>query len=279
MTYKDYLLLARKINKKNEQINKIILLQFINKDLSWLYANLNQTVIINFLPSYLTVIKKIVAGYPWQYIVGYQWFLDRKFIVNNSVLIPRSETEELVKNVFVYAQNIFNNDNLTVLDLGTGSGAIAISLALEKPNWDIVASDISKNALNIAKINNDNFNLNNIKFIKSDIFINLKDYKFNIIVANPPYVDKTANTFLTHNLQYEPELALFADNKGLYFYEQIFQQCHLVLKQSFLLAFEFGFDQKEALNSLIKKYLPQYNYQFVKDINNKWRMLFIWQAL
>lgn len=279
MTYKDYLLLAKKINKKNEQINKIILLQFINKDLSWLYANLNQTVTTNFLASYLKVIKKIVAGYPWQYIVGYQWFLDRKFIVNNSVLIPRSETEELVKNVFVYAQNIFNNDNLTVLDLGTGSGAIAISLALKKPNWHIIASDISKDALNIAKINNDNFNLNNIKFIESDIFSNLKDYKFNIIVANPPYIDKTVNTFLVDNLQYEPELALFADNKGLYFYEQIFQQCHLVLKQSFLLAFEFGFDQKAALNSLVKKYLPQYNYQFVKDINNKWRMLFIWQAL
>ncbi|WP_425381205.1 peptide chain release factor N(5)-glutamine methyltransferase [Spiroplasma endosymbiont of Polydrusus pterygomalis] len=279
MTYKDYLLLAKKINKKNEQINKIILLQFINKDLSWLYANLNQTVTTNFLPLYLKTIKKIVAGYPWQYIVGYQWFLDRKFIVNNRVLIPRSETEELVKNVFVYAQNIFNNDDLTVLDLGTGSGVIAISLALKKSNWDVIASDISNNALNIAKINNDHFNLHNIKFIESDIFNNLKDYKFNIIVANPPYIDKTANNFLIDNLQYEPELALFAANKGLYFYQQIFQQCHLVLKQSFLLAFEFGFHQKAALNDLIKKYLPQCNYQFVKDINNKWRMLFIWHAL
>lgn len=279
MTYKDYLLSAKKINQENEQINKIILLQFINKDLSWLYANLNQTVATNFLVSYLKIIKKIADGYPWQYVVGYQWFFNQKFIINNNVLIPRSETEELVKNVFVYAQNIFNNDNLTVLDLGTGSGVIAISLALKKPNWEIIASDISTDALNIAKINNDNFKLNNIKFIKSDIFTNLKDYKFNIIVANPPYIDKTANTFLRDNLQYEPELALFADNKGLYFYEQIFQQCYLVLKQSFLLAFEFGFDQKIALNSLIKKYLPECNYQFVKDINDKWRMLFIWRIL
>lgn len=279
MTYKDYLLLAKKINKKNEQINKIILLQFINKDLSWLYANLDQPVTTNFLESYLKLIKKIDAGYPWQYIVGYQWFLDRKFIINNNVLIPRSETEELVKNVFVYAQNIFNNDNLTVLDLGTGSGVIAISLALKKPSWNIIASDISKDALNVAITNNDNFNLDNIKFIESDIFSNLSNHKFNIIIANPPYIDKTANTHLIHNLQYEPALALFANNKGLYFYEQILQQCHLVLTQSFLLAFEFGFDQKEALSNLIKKYLPQYNYQFVKDINNKWRMLFIWQAL
>lgn len=276
MTYRDYLLLAKKINKKNEQINKIILLKFINKDLSWLYANLSQTIAIDFLESYLQLVKKFVAGYPLQYIIGYQWFLDHKFVVDNRVLIPRNETEELVKNVFVYAQNIFNNDNLKVLDLGTGSGAIAISLALKKPNWNIVASDISKDALTIAKINNDNFNLKNINFVESDIFTNLKNHKFNIIISNPPYIDETANTFSKNNLQYEPKLALFADHKGLYFYEVIFQQCHAVLEKSFLLAFEFGFDQKEALTILIKKYLPQYNYKFIKDINNKWRMLFIW---
>ncbi|WP_338978368.1 peptide chain release factor N(5)-glutamine methyltransferase [Spiroplasma endosymbiont of Panzeria rudis] len=279
MTYRDYLLLAKKINKKNEQINKIILLKFINKDLSWLYANLSQTIAIDFLESYLQLVKKFVAGYPLQYIIGYQWFLDHKFVVDNRVLIPRNETEELVKNVFVYAQNIFNNDNLKVLDLGTGSGAIAISLALKKPNWNIVASDISKDALTIAKINNDNFNLKNINFVESDIFTNLKNHKFNIIISNPPYIDETANTFSKHNLQYEPKLALFADHKGLYFYEVIFQQCNAVLEKSFLLAFEFGFDQKEALTILIKKYLPQYNYKFIKDINNKWRMLFIWQTL
>lgn len=279
MTYQDYLLLAKKINRKNEQINKIILLQLLNQDLSWLYANLNQPVTIDFLDSYLALINKIVAGYPFQYIIGYQWFLGHKFVVDDRVLIPRSETEELVKNVFVYAQNIFDNDKLKVLDLGTGSGVIAISLALKQPHWNIVASDISKDALKVAKINNDNFQLNNIKFIESDIFTNLKNHKFNIIVANPPYIDEQANTFVMDNLQFEPKLALFAHNKGLYYYEVIFQQCHIFLEKLFLLAFEFGFDQKESLTILIKKYLPQYNYKFIKDINQKWRMLFIWQAL
>lgn len=280
MTYKDYLWLASKINSQYQHINKIILLDFINKDLSWLYANLNQPVTVDFLDAYLTIIKKFATGYPWQYIVGYQWFLGHKFFVNNKVLIPRSETEELVKNILLISKNIFNNvNNLKVLDLGTGSGVIAISLALEQPNWKIVASDISKDALNIAKINNDNFKLNNITFIESDIFTNLKNHKFNIIISNPPYIDEKAKTFLTHNLQYEPKLALFANNKGLYFYELIFQQCHIFLEKSFLLAFEFGFDQKVALTVFVKKYLSQYNYKFIKDINKQWRMLFIWKVL
>ncbi|WP_342276513.1 peptide chain release factor N(5)-glutamine methyltransferase [Spiroplasma endosymbiont of Nebria brevicollis] len=277
MTYKDYLLAAKHINHNDEKVNKIILLYFIEKDLSWLYANMDTKIEDTFLEQYLLLIEKYVAGYPLQYIIRYEYFYGNKFFVDNRVLIPRSETEELINYVFDYAKNIFHDDKLSILDLGTGSGAIAISVALAKPQWEIVATDISIAALEVAKINGKNYNLNNIKFIESDLFSNLKNHKFNIIISNPPYIDETSDTYLMSNLQYEPKSALFAEENGLLLYKLIFQHCSEFVTKPFLLAFEFGFDQKEVLEILVKKYLYNYHYQFVKDINGKWRMLFVWQ--
>ncbi|WP_375317620.1 peptide chain release factor N(5)-glutamine methyltransferase [Spiroplasma endosymbiont of Virgichneumon dumeticola] len=277
MTYKDYLLAAKHINHNDEKVNKIILLYFIEKDLSWLYANMDAEIENTFLEQYLLLIEKYITGYPLQYIIRYDYFYGNKFFVDNRVLIPRSETEELVNYVFDYAKNIFHDDKLSILDLGTGSGAIAISIALAKPQWKVVASDISIAALEVAKINCKNYNLNNIRFIESDLFSNLKNHKFNIIISNPPYIDETSDTYLMSNLQYEPKSALFAEENGLLLYKLIFQRCSEFVTKPFLLAFEFGFDQKKALEILVKKYLYNYHYQFVKDINGKWRMLFVWQ--
>lgn len=277
MKYKDYLLAANCINKSDEKTNKIILLHFIEKDLSWLYANMDLKIENDFLEQYLYLIEKYVAGYPLQYIVCYQYFYGNKFFVDDRVLIPRSETEELVNYVFEYSKNIFHNDKLSVLDLGTGSGVIAISIALKKPQWKVVASDISVAALEVAKINGKSHNLKNIKFIESDLFSNLKNHKFNIIISNPPYIDQTSDTYIISNLKHEPQSALFAKENGFLLYKLIFQQCANFLSKPFLLAFEFGFDQKEKLEILVKKYLCAYHYEFVKDINGKWRMLFIWQ--
>lgn len=277
MTYKDYLLAAKHINYNDEKVNKIILLYFIEKDLSWLYANMDAEIENTFLEQYLLLIEKYITGYPLQYIIRYEYFYGNKFFVDNRVLIPRSETEELVNYVFDYAKNIFYDDKLSILDLGTGSGAIAISIALAKPQWKVVASDISIAALEVAKINCKNYNLNNIRFIESDLFSNLKNHKFNIIISNPPYIDETSDTYLMSNLQYEPKSALFAEENGLLLYKLIFQRCSEFVTKPFLLAFEFGFDQKKALEILVKKYLYNYHYQFVKDINGKWRMLFVWQ--
>lgn len=279
MTYKDYLFFAKHVNNNDEKANKIILLYVIEKDLSWLYANLDTEIENDFLEQYLLLIKKYVSGYPLQYIIGYQYFYGNKFFVDNRVLIPRSETEELVNYVFDYAKNIFHNDKLSILDLGTGSGVIAISIALIKPQWKVVASDISIAALEVAKINAKNYHLNNIKFIESDLFSNLKNHKFNIIIANPPYINETSDTYHMVNLQYEPKLALFAHENGLSLYKLIFQHCSKFVTKPFLLAFEFGFDQKDALEILLKTYLYDYRYQFVKDANGKWRMLFVWQLL
>lgn len=279
MTYKDYLFFAKHINNNDEKANKIILLYVIEKDVSWLYANLDTEIENDFLEQYLLLIKKYVSGYPLQYIIGYQYFYGNKFFVDNRVLIPRSETEELVNYVFDYAKNIFHNDELSILDLGTGSGVIAISIALAKPQWKVVASDISIAALEVAKINVKNYHLNNVKFIESDLFSNLKNHKFNIIIANPPYINETSDTYHMFNLQHEPKSALFAQENGLFLYKLIFQQYSKFVTKPFLLAFEFGFDQKDALEILLKTYLCDYHYQFIKDVNGKWRMLFVWQLL
>jgi len=278
MTYQDYLLAAKLINH-DEKVNKLILLSFIEKDLPWLYANLHQTINSFFLKSYLALITKYVEGYPFQYLVHYQWFYGHKFFVDPRVLIPRNETEELVSNVLSYSQKIFQEQSLKVLDLGTGSGAIAISLAIAKPTWKIFASDISSDALAVAKINCNNHHLNNVALIKSNLFENLQNQQFNIIIANPPYIDQDSNTF-KNNLKHEPALALFAKNKGLFFYFLILQQCLQFVTKPFLLAFEFGFDQKTALEIIVNQnFNNNYHYQFQKDVKNNWRMLFIWPAL
>ena len=230
---------------------------------------------IEYLKKYLNEneleegLKKLKTGYPAQYIIGDVNFYGNKILVNENVLIPRFETELLVEKTINYIKETFNG-NIKILDIGTGSGAIAISLKKAFPNSEVTAIDISEEALKVAK---ENAKLNNVEinFIKSDILSNVKG-KFDVVISNPPYIDYDEK--IDEKVRkYEPHLALFADDNGLYFYKEIFKNIKSFLKGKFLLAFEIGEKQGKILEEEALKY---FNNVFIeKDFPGKDRFLFI----
>ncbi len=214
-------------------------------------------------------IKKLQEGKPVQYIVGNVDFYDINLLVNENVLIPRFETETLVEKTINYAKKL--KKPLDILDIGTGSGAIAITLAKHLKS-NVLATDISEKALEIAKKNAIRNNVQ-INFKKSDILKNVKG-KFDIIISNPPYIskDEIIDPLVKNN---EPHLALYADNKGLYFYEEILKNIKPYLKEKSIIAFEIGYTQSEDITKIAQKYLPKAKIITEKDLTHKNRYIFI----
>ena len=214
--------------------------------------------------------KNINEDTPLSHLVGFDYFYDRKFKVTRDVLSPRMETEELIYKVLEYIKKS-KKDSFRILDLCTGSGIIAITLKKEivEKYTEIVASDISEKALSIA-IENANNNNANITFIKSDLFDNISG-KFDLIISNPPYISyKDKITIKDNVLNYDPHLALFAEEDGIYFYRKIIENAVHYLSKDGVIFFEIGYDQKEKILELGK------NNNFIatvyKDINDRDRI-------
>lgn len=223
---------------------------------------------------YFSLIEKhIKEDVPLSHLVGFEYFYDRKYKVTKDVLSPRMETEELIYKVIEYVK-ANNKNNLKILDLCTGSGIIAITLKkeLDQISIDVVASDISEEAIEVA-IENAQYHNADVRFIQSDIFNNIDD-KFDIIVSNPPYIDRKDEVTMKENvLNYDPHLALFAEEEGMYFYRKIIEQAKDYLKENGVMFFEIGYDQKDKIIKLSKK--NGYLAQVYKDINNRDRMAFL----
>ena len=230
---------------------------------------------IDYLKKYLPKekleegLKKLEEGQPVQYIVGNVDFYDINLLVNKNVLIPRFETEYLVEKTINYAKKL--KEPLDILDIGTGSGAIAITLA-KHLNSKVIATDISEKALEIAQ-KNAKRNNTKINFKQSDILKSVKG-KFDIIISNPPYIskDETIDPLVKNN---EPSLALYADNKGLYFYEEILKNIKPYLKEKSIIAFEIGMTQSKDITKITQKYLPKAKIITEKDLTGKDRYIFI----
>lgn len=213
---------------------------------------------------------KLKNNYPIQYLIGYVNFYGNKIYVNDSVLIPRYETEYLVEKTIKLCKNKFDY-KIDILDLCTGSGAIGISLKKEI-DCNVTMSDVSKSALNVSK---KNIIENNVEanIVESDLFNNING-KYDVIISNPPYINKKMKIMPTV-YDYEPHLALFAEDEGLYYYKKIFEQVRSYLNNKFILAFEIGYEQKEKLNELASIYFDNCIIRFEKDLNEKYRYLFI----
>lgn len=216
-------------------------------------------------------IDRLKNGEPVQYIIGDVNFYGNIIKVNQNVLIPRFETELLVDKTIKKAKEYFPNNKIDILDLGTGSGCIAVSLKKEL-NCSVDALDISTDAIKIAK---KNANLNNvdINFINSDM-TTYKDKKYNLIISNPPYIkeDEEIMDIVKNN---EPNLALYAKDNGLYFYKKIIDNIPYITKEKFLIAFEIGSTQGKEIIDYAKNNLKDINITLEKDYNNLDRFIFI----
>lgn len=200
--------------------------------------------------AYMQNIEKLIKGTPLQHITNTQEFMKMNFYVNSDVLIPRPDTEVLVEEAIKLGKE---KRNPVILDLCTGSGAIAVSIAKYLPNAKVYASDISKKALEVAKINaNNNDVADRIEFINSDLFEKMKEMKFDIIVSNPPYIRTSVIKTLDAEVQEEPIIALDGGKDGLNFYRKIVEEAYPHLKFESYLCFEIGYDQKEEVTEIIK---------------------------
>lgn len=213
---------------------------------------------------YFKVIEKLIKGIPLQHITHQQEFMKMNFYVNEDVLIPRADTEVLVEEVIQIAKKI---NAKRILDLCTGSGAIAISLAKYIENSQLTATDISQEALNIAEKNAENNNVEKqIAFLPSDLFEELPREKYDIIVSNPPYIKREVIKRLEKEVQREPLMALDGGWDGLDFYRKIIHQADEFLKYGGYLCLEIGYDQKMDIMELIEKEERYTNIYSKKDL-------------
>ena len=213
---------------------------------------------------------KLLENYPIQYLIGYVNFYGYKINVNKNVLIPRYETECLVEKTIKYIKEIFDG-KVDILDICTGSGNIAIALNKEV-NSNVDASDISEDALLLAK-ENSQINNANVNFIKSDIFENIKN-KYDVIISNPPYIDFNEE-IMDSVKKYEPHLALYAKDKGLYFYKEILKKSREHLNSKFIIAFEIGYNQGNQIESIVSDYFRNVKINLEKDLSGRDRYIFI----
>ena len=257
---------------KEESLAKFLLMYMLDETTEQFSNKLSEELSVEQENRYFDLINKnINEDTPLSHLVGFDYFYDRKFKVTKDVLSPRMETEELIYKVLEYIKKS-KKDSFRILDLCTGSGIIAITLKKEivKKYTEIVASDISEKALSIAIENANNNNNANITFIKSDLFDNISG-KFDLIISNPPYISyKDKITIKDSVLNYDPHLALFAEEDGIYFYRKIIENAVHYLSKDGVIFFEIGYDQKEKIFELGK------NNNFIttvyKDINDRDRI-------
>ena len=216
-----------------------------------------------------TAIERLNNGEPVQYIVGNTNFYGNTIKVNKHVLIPRFETEELVSRTIKYIKQ-YLNEYINIVDLGTGSGCIAITLKKELPNINIDAVDISEYALEVAKDNAKNLDIN---FYQGS-FLEPLNRKYDCMISNPPYIayDEEIEEIVKNN---EPHTALYADNNGLKCYEEILSNANKYLNEKNIIAFEIGYTQGNDIKNIALKYFPNSKIVIEKDLQKKDRFIFI----
>ena len=216
------------------------------------------------------IYKKLAAHIPAQYIIGHAEFFGMQLKVDERVLIPRPETEELVE--LILTEN--PETNLSVLDIGTGSGAIALALVKNRPDWSVTAADISQDALDLARKNAEIHNLN-IFLKKSDCFSEISS-KYDIIVSNPPYISRSDESEVGLNvLHSEPHLALFADEDGLAIYRRIAEDSKDYLNDGGKIYLEIGYKQGQSVPALFKENFPEKQVRTLRDQFGQDRMVVV----
>lgn len=216
-------------------------------------------------------VERVKSGEPLQYVIGYAFFVNGRYKVNSDVLIPRQETEELAVSAMTRIVKMYGRDpKITIADIGTGSGILAIYLKEYFPNARVVGIDISPKALEIARENAAIHHVD-VEFIEGNVLDSFKD-KIDVIISNPPYIG-SKETVSEQTLKYEPHLALFASPKTK-FYEEILTHIDQ-MNEEFFIAFEIGEDMQDELSEILESKYQGLGYIFREDIYNKTRYLYI----
>lgn len=251
---------------------KMLLSSYLDVNPLELLTILDKEVDSDIEKLYKSSLEALKENKPIQYVIGNVNFYGIKFIVNKNVLIPRFETEELVEQVVEYTKDL-NKDKIKILDLGCGSGAIGLTLKSILKDSEVTLTDISKDALEVAKLNANNLNLD-VTFIESDWLSNVELDKYDIVVSNPPYIrtDEEIEEIVKNN---EPSLALYGGVDGLDCYRKILANIKPYLNNKFLIAFEIGESQKEEIYDIVNKYLKDIEITCKKDLYGRNRMIFV----
>ena len=270
---KEKMLWIEAVRQLSQDLEEPFALEFVWRNLheitklQWLNLQ-RETISDTDLAALTSVAQRLKNNEPPQYIVGWAEFCDLKLAVDKRVLIPRPETEELVQ--MILAEN--EQDKRAVLDIGTGSGAIALALAQKRKQWDIAASDLSEKALELAQLNAKTHQLS-LNFILSDVFENISG-QYDIIVSNPPYIAFDETYEMDQSvIRFEPDSALFAEKQGLAIYQKIAEAAHQFLKPQGKIYLEIGYKQAQAVKDLFEKAFPAKKVCVHRDIFEKDRMI------
>ena len=219
-------------------------------------------------------IDELSEGKPVQYVIGVERFYGRTFEVDQNVLIPRPETEELIHGAIERSRKLFHNKKITMADIGTGSGAIAITFKKEWPEAEVTATDISEGALAIATRNAQKIGAT-VTFKEGNMTEPIADKKWDVVLSNPPYIaHEEAASMSPTVLSFEPHKALFADEDGLYFYRKLAENLPALMNKQSLIGVEIGYKQGPAVHKLFTDAFPNAKVETVKDINGKDRIVF-----
>ncbi|GLC87938.1 peptide chain release factor N(5)-glutamine methyltransferase [Lysinibacillus piscis] len=261
-------------NGREQTAARIVMQHILGISYAEVMLHLQNTLTTTQQERFQQLIEEHGNGRPVQYCVGSEEFYGRSFIVDESVLIPRPETEELVLGTIQRIQNLFQHRALKLADIGTGSGAIAISMKLECPELTVIATDLSDKALATAQKNASLLGAT-IDCRLGDLTAPLAQEKLDIVLSNPPYIAfDEAKEMSTVVLDYEPHSALFAEEDGLILYRQLAEQLPALMNKPALIGLEIGYTQGEQVASFFQKSFPQAEITIEKDINGKPRMIF-----
>lgn len=260
---------------REEPVARLLLQHVLQKTHVQLLSDMREVITPEQFDRYWTLIEEHQSGKPVQYIIGSEEFYGRTFHVNEHVLIPRPETEELIVETVSRMNRLFKSrQQVKLADIGTGSGAIAITMKLESPALQVTATDLSPQALVVAQKNAQALQAQ-ITFKHGDLSEPIADEKWDIVLSNPPYIGHDeAPTLSDTVLNYEPHSALFAEEEGLQLYKRLAQELPEIMNRPALIGLEIGYLQGPAVQLYFQKAFPNARVDIVKDINGKERMIF-----
>ena len=277
MKYREFIREKEKLalaNDKEDSSVILLLTHTLNINTARLYTNLDNEITNDEIEKFNTLFNEyLYNNKPIQYLMGYVCFYGYNFIVNENVLIPRFETEELVEQALYRYDRYFKGQKINVADIATGSGCIGISLKLEEPNMNVTLTDISLEALEVAKENSKKLHAD-VEILQGDMVKPLTK-KYDMIISNPPYIpdNEEVMSLVKDN---EPNIALFGGNDGLKFYNVILRDISRVINDRAIIGFEHGYNKNNEIEALAKHYFPDCRVEHIKDMEQKDRMTFIY---